>query len=77
MTFSWAIMTVAIMGGLFFLSAVAALVWASRTGQLQNFERGSRSIFDEDEEPEGEQTDFFPGEAEKRKDELRNRGSTD
>jgi len=45
---------------LFFLGAAAALNWAHRHGQLENLEEGSRSIFD-DEEPEGEQTDQFPG----------------
>jgi nitrogen fixation-related uncharacterized protein len=71
MTFSWAIMLVVIFGLLFFFSAVVALVWASRTGQLRNFEEGAKTIFDEEEEPEGTQTDFFPGEAEKRRQQLK------
>ena len=49
-----------IVGGLFFLSAVAALYWASKNGQLRDFDKGARVIFD-DEEPEGRITDRFPG----------------
>ncbi len=45
---------------LFFLSVVAALVWAIRNNQLKNLEKGARTIFTE-EEPEGVQQDFFPG----------------
>ncbi|TVR53958.1 MAG: cbb3-type cytochrome oxidase assembly protein CcoS [Puniceicoccaceae bacterium] len=37
-----------------------ALRWAVRQGQLSNLEEQSRSIFTE-EEPEGRQSDFFPG----------------
>lgn len=70
MGFSFGIMIVVIFGGLFFISAVAALVWASRSGQLRNFEKNAKVIFDEEEEPLGHQTDFFPGEAEKRQKEL-------
>ncbi len=44
----------------FFLFAAYALHWAHKNKQLENLEEGARSIFDE-EEPEGEQTDFFPG----------------
>ncbi|MDX2186832.1 MAG: hypothetical protein SFV32_07870 [Opitutaceae bacterium] len=40
-------------------SAVYALGWASRTGQLRNFEEGAASIFDESE-PIGRSTDSFP-----------------
>ena len=43
----------------FGLSAVAALVWAVRTGQVRNFGAGATSIFDEDE-PVGLMTDGFP-----------------
>jgi nitrogen fixation-related uncharacterized protein len=50
---------------LFFLGAALALHWAHRNGQLENLERGSRSIFD-DEEPEGVQTDHFPSKGKKR-----------
>ena len=44
---------------LFFLGGAWALHWAHKNGQLTNLEKGSRSIFDEDE-PEGEVTDAFP-----------------
>lgn len=46
-------------GALLFTTAVLALFWASRNGQLNDFEKGARTIFDDDE-PEGEQIDFFP-----------------
>lgn len=42
-------------------SGVLALRWAIRRGQLRDFERNARVIFDV-AEPEGEVTDFFPGE---------------
>lgn len=42
------------------LTAVGALVWAVRSGQLQSFAAGATSIFDDDE-PIGEMTDRFPG----------------
>jgi cbb3-type cytochrome oxidase maturation protein len=41
------------------LSAVCALFWAVRTGQLDDFRAGAVSIFDDDE-PTGEVTDRFP-----------------
>lgn len=47
---------------LFLASAVYALWWASRNGQLKDFEKGAESIFD-DEEPVGRATDRFPGRA--------------
>lgn len=40
-------------------TAVYALYWSSRHGQLRDFERGAVSIFD-DEEPVGQMTDRFP-----------------
>ena len=40
-------------------SAVYALYWSSKHGQLRDFERGAASIFD-DEEPVGRMTDHFP-----------------
>lgn len=40
-------------------SAIYAFFWASRTGQLRDFDAQSRSIFDP-AEPEGVQSDFFP-----------------
>lgn len=58
------------LGGLFFASAVGALWWAAKHGQLRDFDRGSRVVFTE-EEPEGVHTDFFPGEAEKQRRKLR------
>ena len=41
-------------------SAVCALIWAIRTGQMSNLGDGAASIFDKDE-PIGRPTDFFPG----------------
>lgn len=49
------------MGVLFFTTAILVLYWCTKTGQFKDFEKGARSIFT-DEEPEGMQTDFFPGE---------------
>jgi len=43
-----------------FASAVYALFWAAKNGQLDNFENSAKSIFTE-EEPEGEMIDSFPG----------------
>ena len=40
-------------------TAVYALYWSSKHGQLRDFERGAASIFDE-QEPVGEMTDHFP-----------------
>ena len=45
-------------------TAVYALYWASRHGQLRDFERGAASIFDQ-EEPVGQMTDHFPVKAKK------------
>ncbi|MCC5025820.1 MAG: cbb3-type cytochrome oxidase assembly protein [Candidatus Synoicihabitans palmerolidicus] len=45
---------------LFLASAAYALYWAAKNGQLKEFEKNAASIFD-DEEPVGEQTDYFPG----------------
>jgi nitrogen fixation-related uncharacterized protein len=42
-------------------AAVLAMGWAFRTGQFDNFQQGSLSIFGPDE-PVGEVTDSFPGE---------------
>lgn len=70
--FEWNITLIIIfsLGGLFFVSAVAALWWSAKNGQLRDFERSSRSIFTE-EEPEGVHTDYFPGEAAKQSRKLR------
>jgi nitrogen fixation-related uncharacterized protein len=43
-------------------AVVLALGWAFRNGQFDNFQQGSLSIFGPDE-PVGEPTDAFPGEA--------------
>ena len=43
----------------FFVSSIYALYWSAKQGHFQNLEAGARSIFTPDE-PEGEQTDFFP-----------------
>lgn len=40
-------------------SAVYALQWSSKRGQLRDFEKGALSIFDENE-PVGKLTDAFP-----------------
>jgi cbb3-type cytochrome oxidase maturation protein len=49
-----------IIGGLFFGLAIMGLNWAVKNGQFRDLDKGSRVVFD-DEEPEGQQTDFFPG----------------
>jgi cbb3-type cytochrome oxidase maturation protein len=41
------------------LTGVGALFWALRSGQMDNFPAGARSIFDA-EEPIGQITDRFP-----------------
>jgi cbb3-type cytochrome oxidase maturation protein len=46
-------------------TAVYALYWSSRHGQLRDFERGAASIFDQ-EEPVGQMTDHFPVKPRKR-----------
>jgi len=40
-------------------SVVWALWWAMKGGQFSNFQRGAKSIFDDDE-PVGARTDAFP-----------------
>jgi cbb3-type cytochrome oxidase maturation protein len=40
-------------------TAVYALYWSSKHGQLRDFDRGATSIFDE-QEPVGKMTDHFP-----------------
>jgi nitrogen fixation-related uncharacterized protein len=59
-----AIYYVIVIGGLVLLtgSALLALRWALRTGQLRNPAKAALQIFD-DEEPVGEMTDLFPGRA--------------
>ena len=58
---SWdiVILILILFGLLFFAVAVFALYWAAKTGQFEQFEKGAKSIFDE-EEPEGVQIDHFP-----------------
>jgi cbb3-type cytochrome oxidase maturation protein len=46
---------------MFGVAAALALGWAFRSGQFDNFQQGSMSIFGPDE-PVGEVTDAFPGE---------------
>ena len=53
---------VGLLGLLFFGTAVYAFVWARRQRQFSDFDKGARSIFDE-EEPEGRVTDKFPADA--------------
>jgi len=53
-----------IFGALIFASAVYALYWAAKNGQFDDFERGAKTIFTE-EEPEGEILDAFPGQKKK------------
>lgn len=48
--------TVVLLGG----SALAALYWAAKSGQFNNLEENSKTIFDASETP-GEVTDAFPG----------------
>lgn len=50
----------ALIGLLMSASAVYAFFWAQKTGEFRDLDKQSRSIFDESE-PEGVQTDFFPG----------------
>jgi nitrogen fixation-related uncharacterized protein len=58
--FNGYIITIIVAGALFFASVIWALQWALKNGQLERFDQGARVIFSEDE-PEGAQTDFFPG----------------
>jgi nitrogen fixation-related uncharacterized protein len=45
---------------IFGITAIAALIWAIQTGQMEYFREGAASIFDGDE-PVGKVTDAFPG----------------
>lgn len=45
---------------IFGASVIWGLWWAIRGGQMSDFAKGARSIFDA-EEPEGRPTDRFPG----------------
>lgn len=53
---------VGLLGLFFFGTAVYAFIWARRQRQFSDFDKGARSIFDE-EEPEGLVTDKFPADA--------------
>ena len=55
------LLLVGLLGAFFFASAIYARLWARRQRQFHDFEKGARSVFD-DEEPEGAVTDHFPGE---------------
>jgi nitrogen fixation-related uncharacterized protein len=50
-------------------TAVYALYWSSKHGQLRDFDRGAVSIFD-DHEPVGQMTDHFPAGRGKRRSSL-------
>lgn len=52
------------------VSAVYGFMWALKNGQLRDFDAQARSIFDESE-PEGVQTDFFPGKSPQQKTRAR------
>lgn len=56
--FATVIGSIVLFGG----AAALALGWAFRSGQFENLEQQSKSIFDSDE-PVGEATDAFPGES--------------
>jgi nitrogen fixation-related uncharacterized protein len=45
---------------IFGATAIVALVWAIRRGQMESFRKNARSIFDSGE-PIGRATDAFPG----------------
>lgn len=60
------VLVMVLMGILFFSTGIFVLYWCVKTGQMSDFEEGARSIFSEDE-PEGEQTDFFPAKKVKNK----------
>ncbi len=47
--------TVALLG----VTVLILFGWAIKSGQLRDFQRGASTIFDPDE-PQGEQTDWFP-----------------
>jgi len=53
------LLPIIMLGALFFVSAVGALYWAAKRGQMKDFDRQATDIFTE-EEPEGEVSDGFP-----------------
>jgi len=48
-----------VLGVFFFVTAIGALYWSAKRGQLRNFDSQANTIFT-DEEPEGEISDRFP-----------------
>jgi nitrogen fixation-related uncharacterized protein len=48
-----------IIGALFFMTAVIALYWASKNGQLRDFDKNANTVF-EGVEAEGFESDQFP-----------------
>jgi cbb3-type cytochrome oxidase maturation protein len=57
-----AYLPLALLAALIVSSAVYAFFWATKNGEFRDLEGQSRSIFDASE-PEGVQTDYFPGKA--------------
>ncbi len=53
------LLPILVLGAFFFVSAVTALYWSAKRGQLRNFDAQANTIFT-DEEPEGEISDTFP-----------------
>lgn len=66
------IVGIGLFGLVFFIAAAGALYWAAKHGQMRDFEKGARSIFDE-EEPEGEIGDHFPSRGGKGKSDPKGR----
>lgn len=66
------VLVIICLGVLFFATAILVLYWCTKTGQFKDFEKGARSIFTS-EEPEGTQTDFFPGKKNKKNKENTNK----
>lgn len=64
-----------VFASLFFVGASAALYWAHKHGQLRNLEEGSKSIFDDEEEPLGQVTDQFPDKDQKKDQKDRTQNS--
>lgn len=53
------LLPIIVLGVFFFVTAVGALYWVSKRGELRNFDSQAKTIFT-DEEPEGEISDRFP-----------------
>jgi nitrogen fixation-related uncharacterized protein len=54
-----------VIGAVFFMTAVIALYWASKNGQLRDFDKNARTVFDGNE-AEGFETDHFPNKRNKK-----------